>query len=294
MPHLPKNIIDFHVHLFPDKLFDAIWATFKSHYHWDVVHRLYYRQCIAYLNDRGVSPLVYSNYAHKKGVARGLNDWNASLLDNHPDVYCFAAFHPDDDDCMDLARKILAHPQVLGFKLQLLVQDFYPYDERLFPLFELVSEKNKRLLFHVGTGPIRSQYVGVTNFIKALRRYPNLPATVAHLGAFEYREFFDLLDEHPRLFLDTAFVFLKSPPMRFNLGSEYLEKYRDRIVYGSDFPNLIFPRKEEITTLLEMGLSQEFYDNVFYNNGMSLIKQHAGTNGLTDPTAGDHRHEANK
>lgn len=264
------------MHLFPDRLFDAIWATFETHYQWNVIHRLYYRECIDYLNRRGVSPIVYSNYAHKKGIARGLNEWNLSILDAYPDLYCFAAFHPDDEDCMTLARRALAHPQVLGFKLQLLVQDFFPFDERLFPLCELVIEQKKRLLFHVGTGPVGNRYVGADNFKKLLARFPSLPATVAHMGAFEYQTFFDLLGEHPGLYLDTAFVFFKDHDMSFNLGTEYLERYRDRIVYGSDFPNLIFPREEEINTLLGLELSQQFYDNVFFGNGMTLIETHAG------------------
>lgn len=47
------------------------------------------------------------------------------------------------------------------------------------------------------------------------------------------------------------------------LGGEVLEKYRQRIVYGSDFPNLLFPRKSEILWLLSFGLSKEFYYRIF-------------------------------
>ena len=32
MPQLPETIIDFHVHLFPDELFDAIWKFFSREY----------------------------------------------------------------------------------------------------------------------------------------------------------------------------------------------------------------------------------------------------------------------
>ncbi len=67
-----------------------------------------------------------------------------------------------------MARDIISHPKVLGFKLQLLVQGFYAFDERLFDLYELVIENNKRILFHAGTGPVGNRYVGVTNFRKLL------------------------------------------------------------------------------------------------------------------------------
>ena len=273
---LPEKIIDFHVHLFPDKLFDAVWRQFLKQYQWDVIYRLYHQECVSFLNDKGVSPIVYSNYAHKKGVAEGLNQWNLDILDKIPDLYCFAAFHPDDDHAIEIAEKALSHPRVLGFKLQLLVQNFYPDDERLFPLYELVMERNKRFLFHAGTGPAGNEFVGIRQFQKVLDRYPDLPANVAHMGALETRQFIDLLKDHPNIYLDTAFTFFKKIDMEFDLEPEYLELNKDKILYGSDFPNLIYPREEEINTLLDYKLSKEFYQNVFRDNAQHLISTHTG------------------
>jgi hypothetical protein len=91
---LPEPLVDFHVHLFPDRLFDAIWRQFVTDYGWSILHPLYWRESVAYLRDRGVGPIVYSNYAHRKDIARGLNDWNLKILGELPDIYCFAAFIP--------------------------------------------------------------------------------------------------------------------------------------------------------------------------------------------------------
>jgi predicted TIM-barrel fold metal-dependent hydrolase len=273
MQKIPARIIDFHVHLFPDRMFDAIWDFFSKGYQWDVIHRFYYRECIGYLRERGVEKIVYSNYAHREGIAEGLNVWNLHVLDEHPDLYCFAAYHPGDANALAYAEKILNHPRVLGFKLQLLVQRFFPHDERLFPLYELVADRGKRILFHAGTGPVGNEFVGLAPFQKLLLRYPDMKANVAHMGAYEYRGFMDLLDNHPGLYLDTAYSFFKDLQGKggFNLGNEPLEKHKDRILYGSDFPNLILPRESEIETLLGYGLSQAFYDRVFFTNGLELI-----------------------
>ncbi len=270
---LPSRIIDFHVHLFPDRMFDAIRDYFTKGYRWDVIYPLYHRECVSYLRERGVEKIVFSNYAHRAGVAESLNEWNLRLLDGDPDLYCFAAYHPDDDNALAMAEKVLDHPRVLGFKLQLLVQRFYPHDPRLNPMYEMVMERGKRLLFHVGTGPVGNEFVGLAEFKKLLERYPEIPANVAHMGAYEYAGFMDLLDGHPGLYLDTAFAFFGEFQGKggFNLGGEALEAHRDRIVYGSDFPNLILPRESELETLLGYGLSQEFYDRVFYRNGLDLI-----------------------
>lgn len=272
---LPETIVDFHVHLFPDRLFEKIWSFFSRGYGWDVRHHLYYRECVEYLRDRNVGTIVYSNYAHREGVAKRLNEWNLSVLDELPGLYCFAAYHPGDDDALEMARHVLDHPRVLGFKLQLLVQRFHPHDERLFPMYELVMKRNKRILFHVGTGPVGNEFVGFEHFARLLDRYPDLPANVAHMGALEFGAFFGLLEAHPRLFFDTSFSFLPGLPVRFDLGNDALERHRDRIVYGSDFPNIIFPREDEIEFLLGLDLSQEFYDAVFHDNGMRIIRGEA-------------------
>ena len=271
MKKLPAPIIDCHVHLFPDRLFDAIWEYFENTYGIRLLHRLYYKECIDYLHAMGVGHIVYSNYAHRGGVARGINEWNLGVLDEFQELYCFASYHPDDSDALAMAKDILDHPRILGFKFQLLVQNFYPHDSRLFPLYEMVIERGKRFLFHAGTGPVGNRFVGIGHFRKLLRRYPELPATVAHMGALEYGEFIDLIDEYAGLSLDTAWAFLPESNRMCNLGSDVLECHRRKILYGSDFPNVMYPREVEIEYLLRLDLSQEFYDCVFRDNALALI-----------------------
>ena len=280
MKGLPEPIIDFHVHLFPDRMFDAIWEYFLKNYAWDVKPRLYYRQCVEFLREHGVGPIVYSNYAHRAGIADGLNEWNLKTLEEFDELYCFGAYHPGDENALAMAARFLDHPKALGFKLQLLVQRFHPHDERLFPLYEMIMAKGKRLLLHAGTGPVGHEFVGLEHFRKLMERYPELPVNVAHMGALEYQGFMDLLDDCPNMMMDTAFVFFPGVEGGYNLGGELLEKHRDRIVYGSDFPNLLLPREAEIEGLLGYGLSREFYGKVFYGNGAELIRAHAGNDRL--------------
>lgn len=268
----PFPIIDFHVHLFPDKLFEAIWKSFKVNYQWNVKYQIYTPQVIRFLRERGVKKIVYSNYAHKAGVAKALNSWNIELLEQEPELYCFAAFHPDDPDHMEDAMRLLRHPRVLGFKLQLLVQRFYPHDERLFPLYEAVIGAGKRILMHVGTGPIGNEFVGITHFRKLLARYPQLKVNVPHMGELEIPQFLELLAEYPGVYFDTAFAFWPSQHRVYKVTPDDLVSHQDRIVYGSDFPNLIFDWDMEIRALKEMNLGDAFYRKVFFENGLGLLE----------------------
>jgi uncharacterized protein len=264
-------MIDFHVHLFPDNIFEAIWRMLKKQYDITILYEYYYRQCIEYLTARDIHYIVYSNYAHKKGIAQWLNNWNKDILKQHENLYCFAAYHPDDESALTYAEEMLSLERVAGIKLHYMVQQFYPDDERLFPLYEMVIEKKKRLLLHVGTGPVGNDYVGIKYFRKVMKRYPELPANVAHMGGLEYAEFLGLLDVYPNLYFDTSFTFWPQAPWSFNLDAGLLDKYQDRILYGSDFPNVFLPREDEINHLLELNLSGDFYRKVFWENGVKLL-----------------------
>lgn len=268
---MPDKIIDFHVHLFPDNIFEAIWRTLNSQFGITILYKYYYRQCIEYLAAHDVSHIVYSNYAHKKGIAQWLNNWNKGILAEFETLCCFAAYHPDDENSLIYAGEMLSIPKVAGIKLHYMVQQFYPDDERLFPLYEMVIEKKKRLLLHVGTGPVGNEFVGIERFHKVMKRYPNLPANIAHMGGLEYREFMQLLDTCPNLCLDTSFTFWPQAPWCFDLDAGLLEKYRDRIIYGSDFPNIFLPREDEIRYLRKLNLSDDFYRRVFWDNGIKLL-----------------------
>jgi len=272
MSKLPPSIIDCHVHLFPDKGFDALWAYFDAA-GVPILHKRYHQDCIDYLHGRGVSPIVFSNYAHKQGIAEPMNQWNLQVLDRFDDLYCFAAYHPDDDHALADARKMLDHPRVVGIKLHFQVQRIFPHDERLFALYELIIERGKRLLMHIGNGPSTNEFVGCRHFEKVLDRYPELPANVPHMGGYEFKAFMDLLDDHPDIYLDTAYSFWPGLPFTFNLPSDYLEKYGRRILYGSDFPHIILPRRGEIEYLCDLDLSDAFYRNVFYENGKRMLAE---------------------
>lgn len=267
-------IIDFHVHLFPDRFFDAIWDFFRREYQWSIEYRLYTPQIIRFLGQRGVDKIVFSNYAHKAGVASVLNAWNLALLEGHEDLYCFAAFHPDDTFCMSEIGQLLQHPRILGFKLQLLVQRFYPHDERLFPLYEAVIEAGKRILMHVGTGPVGNEFVGIRQLRRLLGRYPRLAVNVPHMGELEVPDFLELLGEYPNIFLDTAFAFYPLPGRFYRIGRDDLLRHQDRIVYGSDFPNLIFRWDTEIRALKRFELPELVYRRIFYENGLRLLGSH--------------------
>lgn len=103
--------------------------------------------------------------------------------------------------------------------------------------------------------------------------YPDIQVTIAHMGAYEYDEFLNLSDDYPHLMMDTAFVFLPDYEGALHKDPEILEQYQDRILYGSDFPNIIFPHELEIETLMKYGLTKTTLQKILYDNGNRIIRE---------------------
>src|SRR5260370_36924942 len=76
LPTQLPPVVDAHVHLFPPRVFDAIWRWFENHA-WPVRYKLHSQQVIDFLFQRGGSRFVALHYAHKPGVAPSLHQYIA-------------------------------------------------------------------------------------------------------------------------------------------------------------------------------------------------------------------------
>lgn len=271
MPWLPYPIVDAHVHLFPDRLFRAIRDWFRQH-----GRPTYYEQptpeLIHFLAEQGVGRFLVLNYAHKPDISRGLNRWNHELGRRYPQAVCFGALHAADEHLLRVAEEALVDLGLAGFKLHLQVQGFSADDERLLPVYERVMELGKLLIFHAGTAAPDAECVGVRHFARLMRRYPKLKAMVAHLGAYECDRFLDLGEEYPSLWFDTSFTFVRGGQgFAVNVPLERVVALQDRLLFGSDFPNIAFSFEDAIAGFLDLQLGEQFYRRVCAENAARFL-----------------------
>jgi hypothetical protein len=137
-------------------------------------------------------------------------------------------------------------------KLQPLVSDFYLCNERMIDVYRLLLERGKILAVHAGTAPVANRFVGAEYFEPVLRELPELKVVVAHMGAFEFDRFFRMVRDYPNVYLDTSVNFIdpsliaalvsegKFPPLEVpaSFDPEVLLELSDRLLFGSDFPNI--------------------------------------------------------
>ncbi len=279
--HDDFKFIDAHCHFFPPEIFKAIWDFFEKTDEngniqgWSINYKLSTKELVRVLDTNNVKAFTTYNYAHKKGVANFINEWINQFCKKYKDAIPFGCVWPEDKDRVEYTQKNLDENNFLGIKIQPLVQEFYPDDERMYEIYDLILDRGKWICFHAGTAPYRNKYVGYKNFIKFLDKYPDINVIVAHMGAFKYKEFLGLLDKHENLYLDTAVIFIPDnifPERKIKRTTpEELTSYQDRILFGSDFPNIPFEYQRSTKGLLEFDLSKKFYDNIFFNNAKRLF-----------------------
>jgi len=96
------------------------------------------------------------------------------------------------------------------------------------------------------------------------------------MGAFEYKKFLKLLNTYENLYLDTTMVFIPNnifPERKVKQPiKEELISFQNRILFGSDFPNIPYDYKKSTKGLLEFGFHKDFYIKIFYENAKKIFK----------------------
>jgi predicted TIM-barrel fold metal-dependent hydrolase len=248
-PTLPF-VVDAHVHLFPDPLFEAIWRWFDRH-GWPIRYKLHTPQVIDFALARGVGHIVALHYAHKPGIARGMNAYMAEIARKHPRVTGLATVFPGEPDAKLILEEAFAGG-LGGVKLHCHVQCFSPDAPELSEIYETCILHDKPLVMHAGREPHSEGYkcdphalcqVGRTEAV--LRSYPRLRLVIPHLGADEFAGYGHLLERYDNLWLDTTMVlagYFETDDRAFRL----VESRPERIMYGTDFPNIPYAWDREL------------------------------------------------
>jgi len=260
----PVPAIDVHTHLFPERLAVAVRRALTDAYGWSFEHPTDPDEFSAFVRARGIESFAVLPYAHKPGMARSLNSWVAELATRKPEVIGFACVNQDDADPRAVLEEAFASG-LRGLKLHHQVQNVAPDDRRLDVVYETMLAHDLPLLVHAGRGPTDNGLVGVARFRAAMERFPDLRVCVAHLGAPEAREFVALLDEFPRMYLDT------SGTSNLSLRGLGLEDHVDRILFASDAPNLPSPYERTITRITDLGLGPDAERKVFRENALRFL-----------------------
>ncbi|MET9493895.1 amidohydrolase family protein [Streptomyces sp. NPDC006552] len=276
--HRLPGLVDVHTHFMPERVLHKVWAYFDAAgplvgSEWPITYREEEAQRLARLREFGVVAFTSLFYPHKPGMAEWLNGWAAGFAARTPDCLHSATFYPEPGVAAYVRRAVEAGARV--FKAHVQVGAYDPNDPLLDPVWGLLAEAGVPVVTHCGSGPAPGRHTGPGPIARLLARHPRLPLVVAHLGMPEYTGFLDLAERYGQVRLDTTMAFTdfserRAPFPPRELGR--LLELGDRVLLGSDFPNIPYPYVHQLEAIERLGLGSEWVRAVCYANGAALFR----------------------
>ncbi|MGY3566902.1 amidohydrolase family protein [Sinomonas sp. RB5] len=278
-------LADIHVHFLPSAMLEKVWAYFDAAedrygWPWPIAYRVSEEERLRLARSFGLAAIPALTYPHKPGMAAWLNAWCAEFARRVPDAVHCGTMYPEPD-----AADYVGHALASGarlFKVHLQVGGFGPDDPLLEPAWALLEDAAVPVVMHAGSKPLPGQFTGPQRVRALLDLHPRLTLVIAHLGMPEYWEFPDLAAAYPNVHLDTTMSATDFTERFAPLPDGFpgrLAELADRVVLGSDFPNIPYPYAHQLAALARLGLGDEWMRKVLWHNGARLLS-------LEEPAAG--------
>jgi uncharacterized protein len=249
------GIVDAHVHFLPDPVMRKVWAYFDqavTHYgtSWDVHYRTPEPERIDTLRELGVRAYAPLTYPHKPGMARWLTGWAAEFAGRTPGAVRTATLYPEPDVVDYLGAAVDGGARVVKVHVQ--VGGFDPRDPLLDGAWGLLAEAGVPAVVHCGDGPLPGEFTGLDVFAQVLDAHPRLAVVLAHAGMPDYAGALDLVHRFPNVHVDTTMVGTAFSEGMAPLPPDWaarLADVTDRVVFGSDFPNIPYAYAEQVAAV---------------------------------------------
>lgn len=271
------GLADVHVHFHPDRVLDKIWSYFdaaEENYGraWPIHYRQDAETRLAIARRLGMRQIPALTYPHKPGMAAWLNDWNREFAAAHEDVLHCGTLYAEPEAAEYVPAALAAGARL--FKMHVQIGGFAPDDPVLDPAWAALSEAGVPVVVHAGSGPLAGAHTGPAGIAAVLARFPDLALVIAHMGMPEYEAFADLAERHRAVRLDTTMFATGFLDSAADLPPAYvarLGRLQDRIVLGSDFPNIPYAYARQLAGLTELGLGDDWMRAVLWSNGAALL-----------------------
>ena len=258
--------IDFHTHVFPDKLAEKAITSISQHTGAPYFANGTVKDTDEKLKAWNVDVSVALHIATNPGQQHNVNTWAAQIQSKTR--LCFGSVHPDAPDALEELERI-KQLGLHGVKLHPYFQSFAIDDKKMFPLYDRACALQLPLLLHVGYDP---SYPGASEGLPhrlaaVLENFPRLTVIAAHMGGFDCtREAMEYLWGKP-IYIDTAIASQFCTPE--TLCTMVKKHNAERILFGSDCP--WSSSLQEAQWIENSGLSADVLEHIFYKNAQRLL-----------------------
>jgi len=264
MAHRPAHLVDFHTHAFPEKVADRAVQALAAAYQVHPVAPPTPAGLLGVMDEAGVDVSVILPVATRPDQVRSINDWAAEV--NSDRLVCFGAMHPDvADPAAEVDRMVSLG--LKGLKLQPQFQEFYPDEERLFPLYQALQGK-LIAVFHTGQEIVNVPHVYArpAALARVRERFPHLVIVAAHMGGFRLRDEAKDYVVGKAQYLETSYC---TDLTDQELAATIRLHGVDRVLFGTDFP--WSHARADLERLCRLGLTQAETEAVAWRNASRLL-----------------------
>lgn len=259
------KIIDFHDHIYPDKIREKALQSIADSYEITIDFDGTVDTLLKVGKEAGISQFVALPVAVSGRHVESINDYALSVQNANPDIISFGSIHVDYENKEEEVKRI-KELGLHGIKLHPDSQGFRVDDERMFPVYQAMCDLDLPLEVH--GGDYRYDFDNPERIAHVIDEFPKLTVLAAHFGGWLlYDRAVDaLLDKN--CYLDCSSSCLYTGKRRFK---ELIRTFgAERIVFGTDFP--MWNPRVEVNNLLDLGLTEEELELIFYKNAEKILK----------------------
>lgn len=233
-------IVDSHIHLLPGRLAAKVRAYFERNLGGELAYPLDHGLVREQLAAEGVTHAWSLPYAHKAGIADGLNEASAltmaASVGGPLRVVGGATVHPDDPRPDLVIRRAVDELGLRVAKLHCSVGDYECTDPRLDGFWAFVAEHRIPVVVHAGhatTGFTEAHELVAVGL--AATRFPEARIIIAHCGQHAVTEALALVAQHANVYADLTPV-VREPVA---ITPEQAAPLARKLLFGSDAPNVV-------------------------------------------------------
>ena len=228
------------------------------------------------MDEAGVTQTVL--FACEAPIVYSSNEYVAALCRQFPDrLIGFASVNPLRDDAVEVIEQAVTQMGLKGLKFHPPLQNFYPNDERVFPVYRKAQELNVPVVFHVGTTPFgalaKLDQANPLLLDSVACAFPGLRIMLTHLGTLWHNEAFMVTEKNRNVFIDTAAYVYEIKAL---LNNNLIERVgADKFIFGTDYPmpfgNQVHRMKDFVDCILSLELSEDIKEKIFFRNFEALL-----------------------
>lgn len=262
---MTDKIIDFHNHIFPDKIASKVVNQLGNYYHYEMQGTAQIDNLLRLSHEAGMYKLVVHSTATKVEQVEHINSYLGEVVQEQKGYFIgFGTLHPDYDEI----ESELDRMEKLGLKGLKFHPDFQHFEidcDKMFRIYDMVGSRFP-ILMHVGDETY--DYSSPKRMRRAVDNFPEVTFIAAHFGGYSR--------------WDEAYEYLAGQNLYFDTSSS-LDKLSDqdamkmihkhgaeKMLYASDYP--IITHSHCLERFLQLPLSEEERDRILYHNAANLLR----------------------